>query len=95
MSWTVPCPSSTAESIEASARNAYAQYRSTYNPAGDELAAMDEQFEAALAAAHGILASGAVGEGACMVTMSGHANPGHLPRKGWSNDAITVAIVQH
>jgi hypothetical protein len=96
MSWTVPCPSSTAESIEVSARSGYEQYRSTYS-GGDagELVAMDEQFEAALSAAHGILASGAVGTAACSVTMSGHANPGHVKRPGWSNDGITISITQH
>jgi hypothetical protein len=97
MSWTVPCPSSTAESIEAAARSAYARYTGPAGFAGDdaERAAMDEQFEAALSAAHGILASGAVGTAACSVTMSGHANPNHEKRPGWSNDAIVVSISQH
>jgi hypothetical protein len=96
VSWTVPCPSSTAESIEASARSGYEHYRSTYS-GGDagELDAMDEQFEAALAAASGILASGAVGDTACSVTLSGHANPHHAKRPGYANDAIVVSITQH
>lgn len=27
-----------------------------------------------------------------VVTMSGHANPGHAPRDGWSDETITVTV---
>jgi hypothetical protein len=95
MSWTVPCPSQTADTIDAASRAAYADYRAKYQADPGELVAMDDQFEVARAAAHDILASGAVGHGACMVMLAGHANPGHEPRPGWAHDAITVAITQH
>ena len=97
MSWTVPCPSQTAESIEVSARSGYERYNGPGGFAGDdaERAAIDEQFDAALTAAQGILASGAVGHTACSVTLSGHANPGHEKRPGWANDTIVVSISQH
>lgn len=27
-----------------------------------------------------------------VVTLSGHANPGHAPRPGWANECITVQV---
>lgn len=55
-----------------------------------------DQFEAARDAAYAIMASGATGgpDKKFVVTMSGHANPGHEPRPGWATDTITVAVVQ-
>ena len=55
-----------------------------------------DQFEAARDAAYAIMASGAVGGPAkkFVVTMSGHANPGHEPRPGWASDAIMIMVQQ-
>lgn len=27
-----------------------------------------------------------------IVTLSGHANPGHAPRQGWANEVVTVSV---
>lgn len=55
-----------------------------------------EQVNAARAAAKGLVASGAVGDGekAFSVTLSGHSNEGHEPADGWANDCVTVNVVQ-
>ena len=55
-----------------------------------------DQFDAAAAAAQSIIDSGVIGgEGKQFyVAMSGHANPGHEPRAGWANDAVTIQISQ-
>lgn len=55
-----------------------------------------EQIDAAVATAKAIVAGGTIGgEGKLFfVSLSGHANPGHEPRSGWSNDCITVSVSQ-
>jgi hypothetical protein len=51
-----------------------------------------EQFEAAHEAA--LLLAKVVGrEGdRVVITLNGHANPGHGPREGWANETITVQV---
>lgn len=59
--------------------------------------ARDAQQAAAKAAAIGLLKSGAVGsleQSAFSVSLSGHANPDHAPRAGWSDDFITLNVSQ-
>lgn len=56
------------------------------------VAPMDEQFEAALNVARVLLLRKVVGDGNVNVTLSGHANPSHRPRRGWANDAVTVTV---
>jgi hypothetical protein len=56
-----------------------------------------EQVDAAKYAAKQLVESGAVGSGGKRVFnvfLAGHANPGHEPRDGWSNDTVTVSISQ-
>ncbi|NUO58983.1 MAG: hypothetical protein HOV78_20165 [Hamadaea sp.] len=53
-----------------------------------------QQIDAAAAAAAALLTSGTLGEGPWFVSLSGHANPGHKPTPGWSNDAITIHVSQ-
>jgi hypothetical protein len=53
-----------------------------------------EQFAAVRDAVHGILASAACGTGPWAVDVTGHANPGHTNRAGWSHDSVTVTIHQ-
>lgn len=43
-------------------------------------------------AAKALVASGAVGVGLVSAILSGHANPGHAPRPGWSHDYINVTV---
>jgi hypothetical protein len=95
MSWGIQCLSQTASTIDAAGRAAYADYRATLKADPGEVSAMDEQVEAALTAAQALLDSGAVGTGACLVSLSGHANPDHAKRKGWSNDRIVITVEQH
>lgn len=51
-----------------------------------------EQFDAALDAAKAL--AGVVGRPGdpVIVTLNGHANPGHSPRDGWSNETITITV---
>lgn len=50
------------------------------------------QVEAATIAAVAICQSGALGEGLVYVNASGHANPGHNDRPGWSRDIVTLNV---
>jgi hypothetical protein len=53
-----------------------------------------EQFEAARQTAMKVLDSGAVGDGECVITISGHANEGHAPKNGRANDRVSISIQQ-
>lgn len=55
-----------------------------------------EQAGVALLVVSQSILSGALGapDGKYRVTISGHANPGHNPTPGWSNDALTISISQ-
>lgn len=56
-----------------------------------------EQFEKAKQLAIDLVESGVVGgspDHRFNVSLSGHANPGHEPTEGWSNDAVTISISQ-
>lgn len=57
---------------------------------------MQEQVDIARAAARSIIESGAVGtqDKDLSISLFGHANPGHEPAKGWSNDYIQINISQ-
>ena len=59
--------------------------------AGDEALS---QMEQATYAAVAILQSGALGAGPYLVQLSGHANPGHEQRPGWSQDSIRINVEQ-
>jgi hypothetical protein len=37
---------------------------------------------------------GLVGDAECVVTISGHANPGHKPTNGRANDRLSISIQQ-
>lgn len=55
-----------------------------------------DQVDAALIAARALFNSGAVGspDRRYTVRLMGHANPGHAPRPGWTNDCVTVTLEQ-
>jgi hypothetical protein len=63
---------------------------------GTEEAEAAEQVDAARTAAQAILDSGAIGDAnrPVSIVLSGHANPGHVPRDGFANDTITVNVTQ-
>lgn len=54
--------------------------------------AAKEQGIEAIVVAKAIVDSGVVGSAVVNVTISGHANPDHKPRQGWSNDALTIGV---
>lgn len=55
-----------------------------------------EQAMVGSAAVQDIVKSGCLGdpEAKYFVSMTGHANPGHEPTEGWSNDSLYVSISQ-
>lgn len=88
MSWS-------ASTIVQRGENAYDAFENV-GPTGQEGEHVDEAFEAALEAAHDLLASGSFGSESreYTVSLSGHANPDHAPVSGWANDCVTVSIQQ-
>ena len=60
---------------------------------GDSGPEMSEQMEQAVYAVVAIVTSGVLGEGPFSVSLSGHANPGHKPREGWADDAISINLM--
>lgn len=51
-----------------------------------------ETLNAAKDAAVALAASGVVGQGTVSGSLSGHANPGHVPTDGWANDCVTISL---
>jgi hypothetical protein len=92
MSWTVQLTDLDPGNVEEAAERAYADFKARYSDADEVFPAMDEQFDAAQIAARALLQGKVVGEGNINVSLSGHANPGHKPRQGWSNDMVTVSV---
>ena len=41
-----------------------------------------------------LLDTGIVGDADCVITISGHANPGHEPTNGRPNDRVSISIQQ-
>ena len=88
MSWELSFGDSDTASFEMHAHDAF--NAEVAKPPAD-------QFEVATRAAQAIIDSGAAGDGLArlfVVTMSGHANPGHEQRAGWANDTVTVTVRQ-
>lgn len=54
--------------------------------------AAEEAALAGIAAAKALADSGFVGKGLVNAAVNGHANPGHVPTRGWSNDSIGVSV---
>ena len=91
MSWNVYLTDVDPAKLGGLAHDAYEEFKSRYTDAAEAVSAMDEQFDAALAAASSGLCN-IVGDGNINVTLSGHANPGHRPRAGYANDLVTVSV---
>ena len=45
-------------------------------------------------AAAGVAASGALGHAGLLISLGGHANPGHLPSEGFSLDSVHIMLTQ-
>lgn len=55
-----------------------------------------DQVGIAVEAAETLMSSPSLGDAEeFYISMTGHANPGHKPREGWANDAITVSVAFH
>jgi hypothetical protein len=52
----------------------------------------DEQARAGIVAAKALVDSGFVGTGLVNASVNGHANPGHVPTRGWANDAVGISV---
>lgn len=72
---------------------AYEKSKETGNTFSDETR---EQLDCARAVVEQIVDSGAFGNDKkrFQVTLSGHANEHHEPKKGWANDTISVYVTQ-
>lgn len=99
MSWNVRVADVNPAEVEEAAAKEYADFKARYSDEDAAIKAMDEQFDAALEAARVLLRLGGFipdprtgSQGNVNVTFSGHANPGHLPRRGWANDVVTVSV---
>src|SRR5258707_4956206 len=89
MSWSLSMEKTTAEQFDAAVDAA-----GEGSPA--PTAEQAEQIAAAKAAAKAIFASGALGrEGEYFASMSGHAEPGHERRKGFSGDMVHVTVQRY
>ncbi len=91
MSWNVTLNDIDPELLGKLAHDAYADVKQRHADDTEVLPAMDEQFDAALAAASSGMTR-VVGKGKVNVILSGHANPRHEPREGWANDYVSVHV---
>lgn len=94
MSWSVTLSDVAVADVEETARKMYAEQAA--RAAVPATVEMDEQFEAALAAARSLYSAvreqGTVLPGGVNVVLTGHANPGHNPQPGWANDHVSVSV---
>lgn len=86
MSWSLGGKVDSAEAVEQLELVDY----------GDKSAEVREQVQLAKGIAKQIVESGLVGPPGHTfnVSLSGHANPGHGPKAGYANDAITISVYQ-
>lgn len=54
--------------------------------------AMDDHVDAALEAIPALAETVGRPEDHVMISVAGHANPGHAPVEGWSDDTLTISI---
>jgi hypothetical protein len=88
MSWSM-----TVSAVKAADASANLDAEQERNPA--LVPEMQEQLDAAKAVALALLESGAVGndpDATYTVALSGHANPDHGKRDGWSNESVYIAV---
>lgn len=94
MSWSVQIPPSLAEKVPSVIEGLeLPEYARAMNSAEE----MGEQLRAAKRAVLLLFFSGALGDptqGVWVGTISGHANPGHLPTPGWSLDSMALSFSQ-
>jgi hypothetical protein len=97
MSWSFSVPVGPAGASEFRERaEAVAEtYMTSYTASDEEKAAMRESIQESIDVAVSLLpmVQPDLG-GQAGAFLSGHANPGHRPRSGYSNDTITVTVNQ-
>lgn len=98
MSWTLSCTAENDATLRSEASTAFeAQLDNVRDENGNVPdwyceAEVREQFEQAVSAAQRLAESATTGDAPYNVMLSGHANPRHVPRDGYSNDTITVSV---
>ena len=85
MSWSFSC-NSTVEAFP----EALGAARGAANIPDDPWT--EDQIHVAMNAAKALVASGSVGSTIVVASLSGHANPEHKPRQGYSHDGISVSV---
>lgn len=92
MSWSIQAFSITAQNVEHELNQA--AEKAIANGAGGPDAQREtaEQMTAIGLCAIDAVQSGLIGKGPFTVALSGHANPEHKPREGWSNDYAQMRI---
>lgn len=83
MSFSLTIPETPVDDIEAAIDSAV-QYELTE--------ATVETLDAVKAAVRSLVDSGVLGDDRVVGSVSGHANPGHKPTKGWANDCVTISL---
>ena len=95
MSWHITVGPCARGEFEAVAREAFMRFLDSYSAGAPEREATAAQFEAGLTAVAALVpAVQPDPEGFMGGTMSGHANPDHQPRLGWSLDTVTLSLYQ-
>lgn len=92
MSWGPVTAVDTSDAIEGALEAAAEAYKS--NLAAQDYVlddAANEAIAAGIAAAVSCVSAVAPGQ-EVSVTLGGHANPGHVPVSGWSNDFLQITI---
>lgn len=90
MSWSIKVEDATPGDALVLLRQEKAKFLEGYSSSPDELRATDDQMERTIQSAG--VALRAVGPYRVSIGLSGHANPDHAPRKGYSNDVVSISI---
>lgn len=89
MSYSLSIPTAIEkDQLEDQVNVALEEYCAAYP--GQDTPQMRDHIEAAIEAATQL--AEVVGEGPITVTISGHANQGHRPIAGWSNDFVQLTV---
>ncbi len=91
MSWSFMVPATPTDSFGAAADAALA-LAIEQSKGSMDVEETAEQARAAVDLSKLLVATKAVGGGLVQASLSGHANPGHEPTKGYSPDTIIISV---
>lgn len=91
MSWSFSVKPTSHEAFASAIEDALAEAQ-RLNPQVFVASEVMDQVVQAVAAAVAIVQSEAVGTKLVGATLSGHANPDHTPRPGYSHDTISISV---